>query len=103
MKAFLLAILGLLAAAVPALADETCVEVEIGGERVPAFNCLNQKLQKQVDSVHPAENIAPLSATSSSVRLGGYNETALKQQYGANYGQSAIPWRPASAYGGSLH
>lgn len=99
MKSLMLTVLGVLVAATPALAEETCVEVEIGGEKAPNLNCLNQHLQKQVDSVHPIENIAPQDAASSAVRLGGYNETALKQQYGPNYGKSAIPWRPISTYG----
>ena len=82
----------------PVLAEETCVEVEIGGEKTPNLNCLNQSLQKQTDNVHPTGNVAPLDATSSAVKLGGYNETALKQQYGPNYGKSAVPWRPTATY-----
>lgn len=103
MKPILLAAAGFLLAAMPALADETCVEVEIGGEKAPKLSCLNQQLQKQVESVRPTANIAPLDATSSpAVKLGGYNQTALKQQYGPNYGKSAIPWRPTNTYGGAL-
>ena len=99
MKPILLAVAGLVLAAVPALAEETCVEVEIGGEKTTDPSCLNQHLQRRTDSVHPTENVAPLDATSSpSVKLGGYNETALKQQYGANYGKSAAPWRPTNLY-----
>lgn len=99
MKPVLLVLLGLVTMVPPALAEETCVEVEIGGEKAPNLSCLNQHLQKQVENIHPTGNIAPLDASSSSVTLGGYNETALKQQYGPNYGKSVIPWRPTNTYG----
>ena len=102
MKPALWALIGLVSVGTPVLAEETCVEVEIGGEKAPNLNCLNQHLQKQVDSVRPSETIAPLDASSSAVRLGGTNETALKQQYGPNYGKSAVPWRSTSSYG-TLH
>lgn len=102
MKPILLAVFGLVVAAAPALAEETCVEVEIGGEKTPSLSCLNQRLQHQADNVRPTGNVAPLDATSSPVKLGGYNETALKQQYGPNYGKSAVPWRPANTYGNAL-
>lgn len=102
MKSLMLAVLGLSLIVPPALAEETCVEVEIGGEKTPSLTCLNQHLQKQVDSVRPTGNVAPLDAASPSVKLGGYNETALKQQYGPSYGKSAIPYRPTSTYGSAL-
>ena len=103
MKPILLAVVGLVLATMSAFAEETCVEVEIGGEKTLSLSCLNQHLQKQADQVRPTESIAPLNATSSpSVKLGGYNETALKQQYGPNYGKSAVPWRPTNTYGSGL-
>ncbi len=80
----------------------SCVEVEIGGVKTPSLKCLNQRLQQQVDAVHPPQNIPPLDATSSSVKLGGYNETALSQQYGANFGKSVYPSRPVQTYGTPL-
>jgi hypothetical protein len=103
MKPVLLAFISFALATPPALAQETCVEVEIGGEKTPNLSCLNQHLQRQVESVRATGNIAPLDATSPSVKLGGYNETALRQQYGPNYGKSVIPWRPTNTYGSRLH
>ena len=103
MKSLLLVLFACLVAFHPAQAEETCVEVEIGGEKAPNLSCLNQNLQKQADSVHPTGNVAPLDASSPAVKLGGYNEMALKQQYGPNYGKSAIPYRPTNTYGGALH
>lgn len=101
MKSFMLILVALLAAASPVLPEEeTCVEVEIGGEKTPNLSCLNRRLQRQADSVRSTGNTAPLNASSPSVTVGGYNRTALKQQYGPNYGKSAVPWRPALPPGG---
>ena len=103
MKPILLAVFGLVLATAPALAEETCVEVEIGGEKTPNLSCLNQHLQHQADTVRPTANVAPLDATSSpAVKLGGYNQAGMKQQYGPNYGKSAVPWRPTNTYGNAL-
>jgi hypothetical protein len=71
---------------------ERCVEVEIGHES--AFGCLNQKLKREVDRVNPSLNLPPLDARSPDVRIGNVNEAAVRQQYGSNYGRSAIPFRP---------
>lgn len=79
-----------------------CVEVEIGGVKAPSLKCLNQRLQQQVDRVHPPQNIPPLDATSSAVKLGGYNQTALSQQFGSNFGKSVYPYRPVVTYSSPL-
>lgn len=73
--------------------SEKCVEVEIGSSR--AFNCLNQKLRRQVDRVNPTLNTPPIDARSSDIRVGIVNVPAVQQQYGQNYGVSVIPYRPA--------
>jgi hypothetical protein len=71
---------------------ERCVEVEIGKDS--AFGCLNQKLKREVDRVNPLMNLPPIDARSPDVRVGNVNEAAVRQQYGSNYGRSAIPFRP---------
>lgn len=71
---------------------ERCVEVEIGSDS--ALGCLNQKLRREVDRVNPSINLPPLDARSADVRVGNVNEAAVRQQYGSNYGRSAIPYRP---------
>jgi hypothetical protein len=71
---------------------ERCIEVEIGGDS--AFGCLNEKLRREVDRVNPSLNLPPLDARSADVRVGNVNEAAVRQQYGSNYGRSAIPYRP---------
>jgi hypothetical protein len=74
---------------------ETCVEVEIGGERTQKLNCINQQLKQQAEHVQPVGNVAPLDANSPAVKVHGFSETALSQQYGKNLGKSAVPFRPA--------
>lgn len=91
-----------LAADETAAADGPCVEVEIGGDKAPSLTCLNQRLRQQVEQIHPTQNIAPLDASSSSVKLGGYNQAALAQQYGSNFGKSVYPYRPTVTYSGAL-
>jgi hypothetical protein len=80
---------------------ETCVEVEIGGEKTPTLNCLNQQLRRAVENVQPTGNIAPLGASSPAPALGEFNETAMSEQYGQNWGKSAVPYRPPPPVYGS--
>jgi len=76
----------------PAPTFERCVDVQIGSDS--AFGCLNQKLRREVDRVNPSLNLPPIDARSPDVRVGNVNEAAVRQQYGSNYGRSAIPFRP---------
>lgn len=83
---------------------ETCVEVEIGGEKAPTLDCLNQQLKREVERVQPTGNIPPLGAASPAPALGEFNETAMSEQYGPNWGKSAIPWRPTPpSFASPLH
>lgn len=84
--------------AAAARAEETCVEVEIGAEKTPSLSCLNQSLRRKVAETRPVEAAPPLDAASPSVRTGGFNLPALKQQYGPSFGTSAQPYRPAQTY-----
>lgn len=71
---------------------ERCVEVEIGNES--SLGCLNQRLRREVDRVNPSINLPPIDARSPDIRVGNVNVAAVRQQYGANFGRSAIPFRP---------
>lgn len=82
----------------PAHADSPCVEVEIGGDKAPALECLNRQLQQQPDGVWPPENVPPLGTTAPTVNLGGHNHQALNQQYGPSLGTSVLPYRPSQNY-----
>jgi hypothetical protein len=59
-----------------------------------ALACLNQQLQGKVDSVNPGTPTAPIDAKSSDLKVGTVNLSAVKQQYGKNYGVSVVPYRP---------
>jgi hypothetical protein len=84
-------------------ADQTCVEVEIDGQKAPAYSCINQRLQQQVQQVQPVANIPPLDASSPAVAVHGFNQTAVQQQFGQNFGKSVVPFRPpAPTFNNSL-
>jgi hypothetical protein len=74
--------------------SETCVEVEVGGEKASRLDCLNQQLKQQVERVQPVGNTPPLDASSPAVKVGGFNEAGVSQQFGQNFGKSVTPFRP---------
>jgi hypothetical protein len=77
----------------PLTVHQRCVDVEIGGDK--SIGCLNERLKRQVDQVNPGPaNIPPLDARSQDLKVGVVNTSAVKQQYGKNYGISAYPYRP---------
>jgi hypothetical protein len=71
---------------------ERCIDVEIGTDR--AVGCLNQQLKREVDRVNPSLTTPPIDARSPDIRVGNVNEMAVRQQYGPNFGRSALPFRP---------
>lgn len=79
----------------PATPAQRCVDVQIGDSR--AYNCLNQKLKRQVERINPSANIPPIDARSQDLRLGIVNMPAVQQQYGRNFGVSVRPYRPPVA------
>jgi hypothetical protein len=72
--------------------QERCVDVTAGGER--SFGCVNEQLKRKVDSVNPTLNIAPIDARSPDTKTGVVNIPGVTQQYGKNFGKSAVPFRP---------
>jgi hypothetical protein len=72
---------------------DRCVEVEIGSSR--SMDCLNQKLRREVDRVNPTMNLPPVDARSPDTKIGIVNIPGVQQQYGRNFGVSAVPHRPA--------
>jgi hypothetical protein len=75
--------------------EGTCVEVEIGGEPSPPLSCLNRKLRQDTEKAQPPVIAPPIDAKSQDVRVGVVNQSALRQQYGTNFGVSVFPQRPA--------
>jgi hypothetical protein len=74
--------------------SQTCVQVKVNGEAPSAYNCLNQQLQQEVLGTSTANPKLPLSASSGPNQVGTFNEQSLREQYGQNFGKSAIPYRP---------
>jgi hypothetical protein len=81
-------------------ATAACGNIQPGSSR--SFNCLNRQLQQQVNNVNPVTPSAPLSAGSTDIKVGIVNMSAVKQQYGQNFGVSAIPYRPALSFGSAI-
>lgn len=73
-----------------------CIEVQINGERIPAWDCLQRKLA-------PAENNAlrpNLPEAERLMRKPGnqllqYNLEGTRQRMGDAFGRSVVPQRPA--------
>ena len=81
---------------------QRCVEVQIGQSK--GFDCLNAKLRRDVEQVSPQLNLPPIDARSSDIKTGVINIPGVQQQYGRNFGVSAVPYRlPAPVYSGPLH
>ncbi len=59
------------------------------------LDCLNRRMQRQVDHINPPAISAPLGANSPDTKIGIVNLPAVQQQYGQNYGKSVIPFRPS--------
>jgi len=62
-----------------------------------ALEQLNQKLKRKVDETNPLLNTPPLDARSPDTKTGVVNIPGLQQQYGKNFGNSVIPYRPPPA------
>ncbi|MGJ4895389.1 MULTISPECIES: hypothetical protein [unclassified Bradyrhizobium] len=66
------------------------------------FGCINESLRRKVDAVNPAENQTPIDARSSDLKVGTVNIPAVRQQYGANFGRSVVPYRPTAVFPSGL-
>jgi hypothetical protein len=55
---------------------------------------LNQQLKRKVDEVNPTGNNPPLDASSPDTKTGVINIPGVQQQYGKNFGNSVVPYRP---------
>jgi len=59
-----------------------------------AFERLNQQLKRKVDETNPIGNNPPLDANSPDPKTGVVNIPGVQQQYGKNFGNSVVPYRP---------
>ena len=73
-----------------------CVDVQVGNERVPDYDCINRQFRLQADHAHTAPPaVAPIDTHSSSTAVGVANQAAAEQMMGNAFGKSAQPQRPA--------
>jgi len=86
----------------PGSSGQTCVQVEVQGEKPSPYNCLNQALQQQVEGTSQFQPKLPLGATSPSNAVGTFNEQGISEQYGQNFGKSVIPYRPTPPVYGNV-
>lgn len=73
-----------------------CVEVEINGERTPAFDCLTQKLQPAPER-RPPQPETPQAGEivrRPGNQLGLFNQAATGHRMGNTFGTSVRPQRP---------
>jgi hypothetical protein len=88
----------------PSGGGQTCVQVQIQGQKPNPYDCLNQQLQSQIQGGNQASPNVPLGANSPSNAVGTFNEQGLKEQYGQNFGKSVVPYRPpAPSFSSGLH
>lgn len=55
---------------------------------------LNEQLKRKVDETNPIANVPPLDARSPDTKTGVVSIPGVQQQYGRNFGNSVIPFRP---------
>jgi hypothetical protein len=55
---------------------------------------LNEQLRRKVDETNPVGNNPPLDARSPDTKTGVVNIPGVQQQYGKNFGNSVVPYRP---------
>ena len=88
----------------PGSGGQTCVQVQIQGQKPNPYDCLNQQLQQQVQGTGQTQPKLPLTSSSPSNQVGTFNEQGLKQQYGQNFGKSVVPFRPPPpTFSNALH
>ncbi len=64
------------------------------GDENGALGKLNQELKRKADETNPVGNNPPLDARSPDTKTGVINIPGVQQQYGKNFGNSVVPFRP---------
>ena len=97
-------VLALLLALPSARADEAkkqedaapCIEVQVNGQRIPAWECLQRKLAPPAKSAKsPALPEAERLMRQPGNQLMQYNLEGTRQRMGDAFGRSVVPQRPA--------
>ncbi|ALA86833.1 hypothetical protein JY420_10900 [Stenotrophomonas maltophilia] len=96
--------LALLLVLAPLRADEAkkqegaapCIEVQVNGERIPAWDCLQRKLAPVSKTAKsPALPEAERLMRQPGNQLMQYNLEGTRQRMGDAFGRSVVPQRPA--------
>ncbi|WP_353075185.1 hypothetical protein [Stenotrophomonas sepilia] len=71
-----------------------CIEVQVNGERIPAWECLQRKL---APATRPAKSLpeAERLMRQPGNQLMQYNLEGTRQRMGDAFGRSVVPQRPA--------
>lgn len=73
-----------------------CVDAEVDGKRALSYDCLSAQLKPTATPEAGASQTAAEGlAKAPSNRLGTFNLSAEQNRFGANWGKSVIPQRPA--------
>lgn len=82
---------------------ETCVDVQIGTDRTPYYDCLNLAISRSVAHERNAPSIeAPIGAGSSPNQVGTFTDAAAREKMGNAYGVSSQPQRPHPVFANPL-
>ncbi|WP_345891944.1 hypothetical protein [Burkholderia sp. Ap-962] len=73
-----------------------CVDVEVDGVRALSYDCLSRQLQSgAAPSAGASQPASEDRARQPSNRIGTFNLSAERNRFGANWGKSVTPQRPA--------
>lgn len=85
----------------PAEAEPVCVEVEVNGQRVPAYDCLTEKLNtaSSADTQRKDTRLkSEQTATRPPNEISLFNRAATSQRMGNAFGKSVNPQRPSTSF-----
>lgn len=97
----LLAVLSAYGAEPEAQAEPACVEVEVDGQHVPAYDCLTRKLDASRGANTQRKEVRLESeqiATRPSNEIGLFNRAATSQRMGNTFGKTVSPQRPSASF-----
>ncbi|MGE8546651.1 MAG: hypothetical protein ACN6OC_04325 [Alcaligenes sp.] len=81
----------------PVHGPESCVEVEVNGQRTPSYECLQQRLSPEAAERPPALPRSEQQVLQAPNSLGMPVPATLGNRMGNQFGRSAFPQRPAPA------
>ncbi|PQV46082.1 hypothetical protein [Paraburkholderia sp. BL21I4N1] len=74
-----------------------CVDAEVDGQRALSYDCLSSQLKpKPAVQAAASRTAAEAAANAPSNRVGTFNLSTERNRFGANWGNSVTPQRPAA-------